>query len=207
MSVTLAESEVRLAAHPGPFTIGDILALPDDGMRHELLDGGIIVTPAPGAPHQRVASRLVRVLNDAAPDELEALENLGITIPAGMFIPDVVVIPTAVADAGAPLLRPADVRMAIEIMSPSSYTMDRRVKPPAYAEAGIPAYWQVELAGVDAPVVIVHELKSGDYVEVCRVHGGEVKEVDWPYSVRIEPATLAGPRGRPRDGPRGADTG
>ncbi|HEY6108725.1 MAG TPA: hypothetical protein VIV56_07465, partial [Gemmatimonadales bacterium] len=35
------------AASPDVTTIADLLALPEDGMRHELLDGVHVVTPAP----------------------------------------------------------------------------------------------------------------------------------------------------------------
>src|SRR5256885_17055600 len=35
-------------------TVEELLALPDDGLRHELLDGVHVVTPAPAYPHQAV---------------------------------------------------------------------------------------------------------------------------------------------------------
>ena len=41
----------------GRFTRADLDAMPDDGRRYELLDGSIIVSPAPGKRHQRVESR------------------------------------------------------------------------------------------------------------------------------------------------------
>jgi Uma2 family endonuclease len=196
MSATLAPPEVVLGAHPGSFTIDDIFALPEDGMRHELLDGSIIVTPPPTVPHQVAAARLVRMLAAAAPDDSEALENIGVTTPDGMFIPDVVVIPFAVVEAGPTLVSAADVLLAIEILSPSSRTMDRLVKPASYAKAGISNYWRVEFDGPDAPVVVMHERKGSCYVEVCRVGVGEAREVDQPYPVRLEPAALVGPRRR-----------
>ncbi|HRI95124.1 MAG TPA: hypothetical protein PLZ93_05900 [Nocardioides sp.] len=55
----------------GAFTRADWEATPDDGRRYELLDGAIIVTPAPGKPHQRMALRLGLLLDDAAPDSVE----------------------------------------------------------------------------------------------------------------------------------------
>jgi len=39
---------------PGePFTVSDLDRMPDDGHRYELLDGTLIVSPAPSPPHQR----------------------------------------------------------------------------------------------------------------------------------------------------------
>ena len=40
------------------FTVDDLETFPDDGNRYELLDGVLLVTPAPGNAHQVVASRL-----------------------------------------------------------------------------------------------------------------------------------------------------
>ena len=40
------------------FTVDDLESFPHDGNRYELLDGFLIVTPAPGFPHQLIATRL-----------------------------------------------------------------------------------------------------------------------------------------------------
>jgi Uma2 family endonuclease len=45
----------------------------------------------------------------------------------------------------------------VEIVSPSSVTMDRVTKPAVYAEAGIPVYLRVELEGRGGPEVVVCE--------------------------------------------------
>jgi Uma2 family endonuclease len=43
-------------------TFADVLALPDDGTRYELLDGELIVAASPFTPHQRASKRLGYVL-------------------------------------------------------------------------------------------------------------------------------------------------
>lgn len=35
-----------------PLTVQDLEEMPDDGHRYELIDGTLIVSPAPGWPHQ-----------------------------------------------------------------------------------------------------------------------------------------------------------
>ncbi len=56
-------------------TIEELLALPGDGLRHELLDGVHVVTPAPEYPHQRVLGEFYFVLRKAleGQDELQLL--------------------------------------------------------------------------------------------------------------------------------------
>ena len=57
--VTLTDAWPR----PGePFTVGDLDRMPDDGHRYELLDGTLIVSPAPGPPDQRAAVMLCHIL-------------------------------------------------------------------------------------------------------------------------------------------------
>src|SRR5678815_1627143 len=40
------------------YTVDDLERFPDDGNRYELLDGVVLVTPAPSVAHQAVASRI-----------------------------------------------------------------------------------------------------------------------------------------------------
>ena len=50
-------------------TYEDLLETPDDGKRYELIDGVLIVSPAPAHHHQRAVYRIARVLDDRCPDE------------------------------------------------------------------------------------------------------------------------------------------
>ena len=56
------------------YTVDDLEHFPDDGNRYELLDGVLLVTPAPAASHQVVASRLQGRLIEAA-DQPIALDR------------------------------------------------------------------------------------------------------------------------------------
>ena len=47
-------------------TRADLDALPNDGLRHELIDGAFVMTPAPGLPHQTVSGALYRALWSAS---------------------------------------------------------------------------------------------------------------------------------------------
>jgi len=47
-------------------TVEDLYSLPDDGLRHELVEGRLLSEPLPGARHGRVTTRIVHVLSDFA---------------------------------------------------------------------------------------------------------------------------------------------
>ena len=46
------------------WTVDDVHALPDDGNRYEVIDGELLVTPAPSMDHQRLVFLLATVLRD-----------------------------------------------------------------------------------------------------------------------------------------------
>jgi len=60
-------------AGPGEWTIDDLDALPDDGLRYELVDGVLLVSPSPLLPHQVGLAALLVRLTSAAPADLRVL--------------------------------------------------------------------------------------------------------------------------------------
>lgn len=179
--------------HPEPWTIESLYALPEDGMRHELLDGTLLVSPPPGVPHQLAARRLVAALAAAAPADVEVLEAVGVAVPAGLLVPDVVVARASAVHGAGRELSSRDVLSVMEIVSPSSRTNDRRWKPAAYAEGGIPSFWRVELDAGGGPEVVVHVLTGEGYQEIGRLSPGERSSVETPFPLTLDPATLVGP--------------
>jgi hypothetical protein len=75
----------------GPWTIDEVAVMPEDGMRHELVEGRLVVSPVPPPLHQNAGQRLIRILYAAAPLEFEVSPETNIRIGADMFIPDVMV--------------------------------------------------------------------------------------------------------------------
>ncbi|MQA83498.1 MAG: Uma2 family endonuclease [Streptosporangiales bacterium] len=195
----MSEAAAAVTAR-GPWTLDDLMGLPDDGQRYEIIDGSLLVSPAPGSPHQRAAHRLAATLNRDLGSEWEALEAVGILLrrrsPIRLIVPDVVVARVDTIESEATIFSPADVALAVEIVSQSSTTMDRVTKPNLLAEASVSAYWRVEPKARGGPVVHLYRLTGGRYREADTVKAGEVRQIDWPVSCRLVPAELTGPRRR-----------
>jgi Uma2 family endonuclease len=130
---------------PRRATYADYCTFPDDGMRYELIEGAIYMTPAPSTLHQFASKRLQRMLEDAL--EAEGT-HLVFSAPIDVILSDEdVVQPDLVVAArsqltrrgveGAPLL-------IVEILSPSRPDYDRLTKARRYAAFGIGHYWIVD---------------------------------------------------------------
>jgi Uma2 family endonuclease len=170
-----------LVSHAGPWTEADFLGLPEEYRGVELLDGQLVVSPGPAAPHQRVLRKLTRSLEDAAPSTVEVFPGLDVRLARDrILVPDVVIVhgygfAGRVVDADR-------VAAVLEIVSPGSRLMDRAIKPRLYAEAGIPGYVRIEGAA-EAPTIEAFALRDGTYEPA-----GIAQAVGFP--VEIDPAQL-----------------
>ncbi|MFE0147644.1 Uma2 family endonuclease [Nonomuraea sp. NPDC059007] len=184
------ETSTVLPGRP-PFTVDDLLRFPDDGNRYELFDGSLLVSPAPTPLHQFSILRLVRLLEEAAPPALEPLSTVNLRVTErDCFIPDVVVVPLAAVEANELMFAPADILLAVEVVSPSTRTRDRSTKPTVYAEAGIPSYWRIE-----PEALYVYTLDDATYAGPEIYKAGEVARLNAPYEVAFDPGDLVKPRG------------
>jgi Uma2 family endonuclease len=169
---------------PGGWTTDDLDALPQDGRRRELIDGVLIVSPSPTNIHQKVGFRLAAFLDESCPEHLDVTHGVEIRMSRRRSLTPDVLVTTAEAAARWPsTFAPHEVVLAVEIMSPSSVTMDRVTKPAMYAEAGIPFYWRIELdAGLR---VYTHTLaSSGDvYTPAETFIERLVVEQPWPIEL------------------------
>ncbi|MGW7237105.1 Uma2 family endonuclease [Streptomyces sp. NPDC054804] len=179
--------------HTGPWTVTDVLALPEDRTtRYELLGESLVMSPAPGVRHQRASFRLHVILDAAARAAgapVEVLEAVNVTLPSGLVVPDLVV-----ADAGATAEDSVSVdgdavQLVVELVSPGNKTMDRKVKPLLYAEAAVPHFWRLEFE--PTPRLIVLELDGGRYVERTTALAGATTTIEAPFLVKIDPGGLA----------------
>jgi Uma2 family endonuclease len=169
-----------------PLTRADLERLPNDGRRYELIDGVLLVSPAPAVRHQIVASNLNDLLRRACPAQLLALfAPVDVVVaPDTVLQPDLVV--AAREDFGEHDL-PVAPLLAVEVLSPSTRRIDLMLKFSRYEAAGCPAYWVVD---PDTPSLIAWELQDGVYVQVAKVTGEEEARLTSPFDVTVVPADL-----------------
>jgi len=171
-----------------PFTVTDLEAMPDDGRRYEIIDGELLVSPAPGWPHQEMTLAIYRTLHAACPRELRVLAA-PFAVRTDIYNelqPDVLV--ARYADLTERDLPRAPL-LAVEVISPTSRLRDTSLKKAAYARLGVSSFW---LADPDPgnPAVTGYELNGGDYREVATVRGSTPWLAERPFSARIVPADL-----------------
>jgi len=128
------------------YTVEEVLALPDDGNRYELVDGELLVTPAPGTIHQVVLSRLYLELATYLknqPEHTVLFSPADITWDEEKLVqPDLFVIPAAEVSTSWKTVK--TLLLAAEVVSPSSARGDRLVKRRLYQRQGVQTYWIVD---------------------------------------------------------------
>ncbi|MEU6408522.1 Uma2 family endonuclease [Microbispora sp. NPDC046933] len=194
-----ARSPWRVPGELGVEEWFELNAQADDGSRYELIDGSLIVSPAPLPMHQWIGDNLRAALQEAAPRDLVVITATGLLLDGRPgVIPDVMAVERQPIREGASVVRPEWVRLVVEIVSRSTTMTDRVVKPAKYAEAGIPCFWRVEThpfrgqAADRLPVVLTHRLdENGQYQLTHRVGAGEAVAVAEPFKVTVDPEALA----------------
>lgn len=146
---------MSIQTHRVQFTYEDYLLFPEDGRRHELVDGEHFMTPAPSTRHQKIVGNLVRFLKNhvactkagevfVAPTDV-VLSNLDVVQPDLLFV----------RAARASIITENNIQgppdLVIEILSPTSRKIDETVKRKLYERHGVGEYWIVdpELETVD----------------------------------------------------------
>jgi len=128
------------------WTAERIRALPDDGFRHEVVDGEHLVTPAPRAPHQIAVFELARRLDGYVKEH--ALGRVMFS-PADLeFDPQTLMQPDLFVTASRRVKTWHDalpIRLAVEVLSPSTARADRTFKRRRLQRAAVPEYWIVDL--------------------------------------------------------------
>jgi Uma2 family endonuclease len=130
-------------------TYDDFVQFPDDGKRHELIDGEHIVTPSPNAKHQTIAMNLSGLLwtylREHRIGRLFAAPFDVVFSDFDVVEPDLLFVSQA---RQADVLTTAHVRgapdLVVEIGSPSTRKRDETVKRRLYERFGVSEYWVID---------------------------------------------------------------
>jgi Uma2 family endonuclease len=151
-------------------TYDDFVHFPDDGKRHELIDGEHYVTPSPNTKHQRIVSNLTGLIWSflrvhrvgevfGAPLDV-VFSDFDVVEPDLLFVSnerrDVL---TAQNVRGAPDL-------VVEIGSPSTRRRDELTKHRLYERFGVSEYWVVD---PELDLIKVYRLAEGRYIRVSEL--------------------------------------
>ncbi len=184
-----AMTDIEHPAWSGPMTVHDLEGMPKDGRRYELIDGVLIVSPAPGRRHQKIVVRLSALLDARCPPEYDVLVA-PFAVHAGDRVelqPDVLVgRDEDFTDRDLPV---APV-LVVEVLSPSTAIHDLNTKKAVYERLGVPSYWVID---PEEPALTVFEVDvEGRYQQVAKAAGDESFEAERPFPVRIVPRELLG---------------
>jgi Uma2 family endonuclease len=161
-------------------TYDDFLLFPDDGLRHELIDGEHYVTPSPNMNHQRVSGRLHLVIgNYLRANPIGELFYAPFDVVFSRFDvvePDLLYLSNARA---AQALTDKNVQgvpnLVVEILSKGTRRRDETLKLQLYERCGVDEYWLVD---PERARIRVHRLADGRFAaatEVCAAAGDSLR--------------------------------
>jgi len=173
---TAARPDVRL-------TYDDFLLFPEDGKRHELIDGVHYVTASPALGHQELVGRLYLAIGNF----LVGRRHLGRVFlsPADVVLSyHDVVVPDLLFVAGdqQDILTEANVQgppaLVVEILSPSTRRRDEGIKRKLFGEKGIREYWIVDPKGLR--VTVFRRSDNGQFPRLMEVSAGQGWQLETP---------------------------
>jgi Uma2 family endonuclease len=134
---------------PVRLTYADLCRLPDDGLRHELIDGEHYMTPAPTYRHQHVAMNVGGLLFMFLREH-----RLGhvYMAPLDVLFSEMDVVEPDVLYVSEERLRAQQEEryltvtpdLVVEVLSPSTRRVDRGAKRGLYERQGVPEYWLID---------------------------------------------------------------
>jgi Uma2 family endonuclease len=146
----MSGSEKMRPANPGvKLTYEDFVLFPDDGKRHELIDGEHYVTPSPNTRHQRISRDLLVIiatwLEEHPTGEVFCAPYDVVFSDFDVVEPDLLYLSN---ERAGQVLTPLHARgvpeLVIEIASKGTRKRDETIKRRLYERVGVSEYWVVD---------------------------------------------------------------
>ncbi|MFI0373111.1 Uma2 family endonuclease [Actinomadura sp. 1N219] len=187
--------------------VDDLLDLPFEGLRVEIIGGQIVVSPAPGVPHAFILGRISQAFTFASLKDpeftWEAIQVVNLCQESAhqAYIPDLLVLQKDLLEAANEALAfglvPDEIELAIEVTSPSNSEQDRpptggrrlaKNKWSGYAGVEIPYYLVVDRSPKEARTTLhsIPDRSTGAYLHRESWAFGETIELPEPFNVEID---------------------
>jgi Uma2 family endonuclease len=146
------------------FTYDEYLAFPEDGKRHELIDGDHYVTPAPLTKHQRIVATLHRLIGPVVHER-----SLGTVLcsPVDVLLSQVDVVQPDfffISTTRSSIITERNIQgapdLVVEILSDSTRKNDEGIKHTLYERAQVQKYWIID---PHSETVKIFQLRKGRY--------------------------------------------
>jgi Uma2 family endonuclease len=130
-------------------TYDDFVLFPDDGKRHELIDGEHYVTPSPNTRHQQISGDLFALIwTYLEGNPVGRIFHAPYDVVFSQFDvvePDLLYVSN---ERAANVVTPQHVRgvpdIVMEIASPGTRKRDATIKRRLYEQAGVSEYWMID---------------------------------------------------------------
>jgi len=141
--------EMKPASSGVKLTYDDFVHFPDDGKRHELIDGEHYVTPSPNTKHQQVSGRLYLLIGtwlETNPTGQLFYAPYDVVISRFDIVePDLLYFSNDRAATAITVLHATSAPdLVVEIGSPGTRKRDETIKRRLYERSGVLEYWVVD---------------------------------------------------------------
>ena len=169
-------------AEPIRLTYDDFVNFPDDGRRHELIDGEHFVTPAPVLRHQELLGRLYLALGNHLAQHRAGKVYLA---PADVVFssfdvvePDLLFVSNERLEILAETRLTGAPDLVVEILSPSTRRTDEIRKRQLYGRFDVREYWIVD-PEVDA-IKVYRRAADGTFPRVAELAAADDDRLQTP---------------------------
>jgi Uma2 family endonuclease len=164
----------------------------------ELVEGRLSLCPSPTLDHNVASSQLAMAIHVALPRGSEVLINTDLDLelapaeePGTVRRPDIMVIKAGArhrARREGGLLRALDTVLVVEVVAPESERTDRIHKRTDYADASVPHYWIVDIAG-PVSITACHLTAGSGYADDGEVTGAFRVAEPFPFELNLSRLT------------------
>lgn len=184
----------------GQWTYADYRRLPDDGWRYEVIRGVLHMAPAPRPGHQKASGNIFSALDRHAREHVLGevyAAPIDVILPglADPVQPDILFIARSRLHIVREKLIEGAPDLVVEVLSPSNWFADQRVKFEIYAAAGVNEYWIVD---AERRTVEVYGLRDGAYKLLGKYGEGETAASGLLSGFSMSLAEIL--RGMPKEG-------